>query len=275
MAKNIEGLSIRRQDEALAVGDVASGDYTGTFTGPLHGNADTASSLAAPFTVTFTGDAAGSFTTSGKNASARIKVTNATTAEHAAIADTAKNVSNAQLAQSATHASNATYAAESGRAATSELANKALESDSAVKAGYATHAGLANEAKHAEVADRAAEAERAEHAEHAAVADALANPKVPVAFAELAEKALLAEKAQYDCMGRSFVDYYALKSELKPYEDCLTIDDADSLYVKREDQILNATVRGKAYGSGVVEGNTLQIHISSIAKSCIGNFDIY
>ena len=57
MAQNIEGLSIRRQDEALAVGDVASGDYTGTFTGPLHGNADTASSLAAPFTVTFTGDA--------------------------------------------------------------------------------------------------------------------------------------------------------------------------------------------------------------------------
>lgn len=275
MAKNIEGLSIRRQDEALAVGEVASGDYTGTFTGPLHGNADTASSLAAPFTVTFTGDAAGSFTTSGKNANARIKVTNAASAEHAAIADTAKNVTSAQLAQSATHATNATYAAESGKAATSELANKALESDSAVKAGYATSAGLANEAKHAEFADKAAEAERAERAEHAAVADALANPKVPVAFAELAEKALLAEKAQYDCMGRSFVDYYALKSELKPYEDCLTIDDADSLYVKREDQLLNATVRGKAYGSGVVEGNTLKIHISSIAKSCIGNFDIY
>lgn len=276
MAKNTEGLKLNQPPVAHAVGEGQPQDYEGTFTGPLHGNADTATSLAAPFTVTFVGDyAEGSFTTSGKNASARLKVTKADVAEHAAVADTAKNVSNAQLAQSATFATNATYAAESGKAATSDLAKKAMESDSAVKSGFASKAEIANEATHATLADMALEAQHSNESDRALVADALSNPNSPVKFAELAEKALLAEKAQYDCMGRSFVDYYALKSELKPYEDCLTQDDADCLYVKREDQVLNATVRGKAYGAGVVEGNTLKIHISSIAKSCCGNYDIY
>lgn len=275
MAKNTDGLVLKGEQSAHAVGAGNPQDYEGTFTGTLHGNADTATSLAAPFIVTFTGDAAGSFTTSGKNASARITVTKADVAEHAAIADTAKNVSNAQLAHSATFATNSTYAAESGKATTADLAKKALESDSAVKAGFASSAGFANEAARATVADKATDSEHATEADHALTADALTNPNAPVAFAELAEKALLAEKAQYDCMGRSLVDYYALKSELKPYEDCLTQDDADCLYVHREDQVLNATVRGKAYGSGVVEGNTLKIHISSIAKSCCGNYDIY
>lgn len=276
MAKNTEGLVLKQQQSAHAVGTGVPQDYEGTFTGPLHGNADTATSLAAPFTVEFVGDyATGSFTTSGKNASARLKVTRADVAEHAAIADTAKNVSNAQLAQSATFATNATYAAESGKAATADLAKKAMESDSAVKAGFATNAELANEAARATIAESAAEAEHAKEADHALTADALTNPESPVKFAELAERAMLAEKAQYDCMGRSIVEYYALKSELKPYEDCLTQDDADCLYVHREDQILNATIRGKAFGSGVVEGNTLKLHISSIAKSCCGNYDIY
>lgn len=277
MAKKIKATDV--DESRTSVGDAShqvmplasysgsfTGDFTGDFTGPLYGNADSATSLRDPFTVVVVGDATGSFATAGSNTNLHLTVTKARNAEWAAVADTAKDVQSAALATHATSANNATYAAEAGLATRAKLADHATDADNAVTAGRATHADYAANTDHATTSDRADVAARAETAD---VARALANPDDPVEYAkhaDFADKALLAQHAQYDCLGRSFTCYYALKSELKPYDDLLTIQDADHLFVKREDQILQATVRGKAYGSGYVDGNTLRIFIESVAK---------
>lgn len=252
------------------------GDLTGNVTGNLYGNADTATSLAAPFTVSVAGDATGSFSTSGKNATLRLKVAQAQNAEYATTADTAKAVQEASYAQHAGSASNADYAREAGDATNAEIAQHAISADTATQAGRAALAAKAQESDHAALADVATTAKQADKATTADVALSLQNsPDNPIPYASYAQRAGIAQIAQYDCMGRSFTNYYALKSELEPYKGMLTEKEANHLYLKREEKITQAVVRGRAYGSGYVDGNTLRIFIESICSSGDELWNIY
>lgn len=252
------------------------GDLTGNVTGNVYGNADTATGLAAPFTVSVTGDATGSFATSGQNATLRLRVSRAEQAEYATAADTAKSVQNASFAQHAGSADNADYAREAGSATNASVAQHAISADSATAAGTASLAVKAQEANHATLATRADTAKTADKAIEAQYAVQLRNnPDNPVPYASFAKRAGIAQTAQYDCMGRSFTNYYALKSELEPYKDMLTEREANHLYIKKEDAITQAVVRGRAYGSGYVDGNTLRIFIESICSSGDEVWNIY
>lgn len=252
------------------------GDLTGDVIGNVTGNADTATSLAAPFTVTVTGDATGSFATAGKNSVMRLTVTNSKNSEFATLAESAKSTQNASLAQHSTSAMNADYAREAGTAVNAQIAQHALTADSATNAGKASLAVKAQEANHAALATQADTATTANRALTADVALALKNdPDNPVPRAKFAERAGVAQIAQYDCMGRSITDTYALKSELVPYEDMLTEKEANHLYLTREEKITQAVVRGRAYGSGYVDGNTLRLFIESICSSGDEVWNIY
>ena len=264
MAKNYN--AARLSDSRLSGSGSQSyeGTFSGSFIGDLTGNADTATSLAAPFTISLTGDASGNVSTSGKSAHLKVKVAHAAEADHATTADTALNVQTAQTATTAQFATNAATANSASKASVAENANHAKFADESTSAARATYADKSAEADHAIEADTAKTTTHAATADRALVADALANADAPVELAKKARLAHVAEIARYDCMGRSFTNYYALKSELEPLKDALTINQGYSLFVPREEQVLRATVKGRAIGRGVVHGNTLEIMIESV-----------
>lgn len=255
---------------------IYSGSFSGDFTGPLYGNADTATSLQNPFTVSVIGDATGAFTTAGASTQLHIDVNYADESDHANIADTAKNTLQAQTANSATHSTNAQFATEAGSATTAKLADHATTADSATEAGraalsdHATRADSTPEADHAKKADHALEAD---HAIKADVASRLENYDHPVPWAEYADEANIATIAKYDCLGRAIHVYYALKSDIK--DTWLDLEQAEGLFVPRSEQVLQATVKGKAFGHGYVNGNTLEIQIESLAISNDGTSNVY
>lgn len=254
---------------------IYSGSFSGDFTGPLYGNADTATSLENPFTVSVIGDATGSFSTAGASTQLHLNVTYADESDHANLADTAKNTLQAQTANSATHSTNAQFATEAGSATTAKTAEHATSADSASTAGRASLSDFATASDHAAEADHATKANHAAEADHALKADvasALENSDAPVDYAKYADEANIATIAKYDCLGRAINVYYALKSDLKEWLD---LDQAHTLFVPRDEQVLQATVKGKAYGHGFVNGNTLEIQIESLATSDDGTSNVY
>lgn len=260
---------------SLSTGGVTtnySGSFSGDFTGDLYGNATTATSLQNPFTITVLGDARGSFATAGQSTSLRLTVSKSANADHANYADTAGEVVNAQYAATAGEASHAISADTSNTATLAKTANQA---DKAIEAGHASRADLATSAETADVAHHAEEADLAKEAEHAKTADfakQLADDGVPIRAAKFAENANKATFALSDCLGRQFVQYYALKSELEKFKDMITIHEGKHIFLTREEKITQATVRGRAIGSGVVNGNTLELFIESIAGcGCAGH----
>lgn len=261
MAKKTQSV----QSPALVDMDPRAQIYEGTFKGNLEGNADTATQLAKAFTVNFTKDAQGTFSTAGKSTNVGLHVLRSDEAEHAKTADSALNVQLAQTAISADFARNASSADKAVKASTADTAKHATYADEATVSARSTLADKAAEADHSITADTALVAQTADKAIVADTALALANPDNPVKLADHALTAHVAEIARYDCLGRSITDYYALKSDLLPYKDLLTVQQGYSLFVPREEQILAAVVRGRAFGRGVVEGNTLHINIESVA----------
>lgn len=264
MAKNYQSTKLSELSLSGASNQTYEGTFSGSFIGDLTGNADTATSLAAPFTISLTGDAAGNVSTSGKSAQLKIKVSHSSEADHALIADSALSVQHAQVADTAHYADNAGSANTAAKANVSENANHARLADEATTSARATYADKSAEADHAIEADTAKSTKHADTADTALVAEALANPNNPVELAKKARLAHVAEIARYDCMGRSFTNYYALKSDLEPFKGALTINEGYSLFVPREEQVLRATVKGRAIGHGVLNGNTLEILIESV-----------
>lgn len=251
-----------------------TGEFEGAFKGDLNGNAETATRLAQPFNFILNGDATGVVSSNGESQIMDVKVHKATEAEHA------QNSKYAEVARTVQRADNASYAE---RAQTSQFANEAGSAEVAVSAksaDFASRANMAEQAKVATAANKAELAEKANHATnadnatHAKVADRLSNESEPVPYAKYAEKANLATMAQYDCEGRAFKEYYLTKEELP--KGLLTQAQADALYAARKDLVLQATVRGKAYGCGVVRGNTLDILIKCITCAPEDlNLDLY
>lgn len=272
MAKKIQSLSSNNVSPLDADARQSySGSFVGDFTGDLTGNADTATSLAAPFTVTLSGNAQGSFTTAGGNAMLNVKVLQSDQARFAETAQTAQRADVAASAQTAATANSATTAINAGNAATANVANHAETAtlaDRAREADSAKYAPHADEADHAHTADEAKTAAEADHAKKADVATALANPDTPVQEAEHAKKADVATVAQYDCLGRSITHTYATKDEIPT--DYLTEKQANNLYVPRREQVTQAIVKGKAFGHGFLCGNSLMIMIDDLACNDAG-----
>lgn len=263
MAKNVTKLNSAR---ASVLAESGEQTYSGTFVGNLKGNADTASLLENSFTITITGDGTGKVSTRGESAQLSLKVNKAATADQAKYAESAGTVASAATAQTAAFATTAGTANEAGHATAAENANYATASETANHANTADKAVYAERAAVADKVTLADEATTAKEAEHAVVADRLSNTTdYAVPHAKFADKASLAVMAQYDCMGRSFTNYYALKSELEPYENMVTYPEGKHLFLTREEKITQAVVRGKAWGSGVVHGNTLELQIQCLA----------
>lgn len=253
MAKNIT----KQTTEPYAVAE-----YEGHFTGDLTGNADTASALKNPFTVTLTGDGTGNFTTSGQSTTLNLKVQHSDQSSRADYAITAGSVTSAAQADSAEYAD---YAALAGTADHAATADRATSAQSAVSAGTATEAGHAVSAESAEEADHAVEADHATEADHALRADEattlVSNATVPKA--EYAEKANLATIAQYDCKGRSITDFYALKVELPT--DYMPRNEAEALFVSQSELPEKVVMTGKAFGEGFRDGSVLRVNVTSVA----------
>lgn len=262
MAKNVQKVSkeeeyadLQQQKDAPLVGD-------------LTGNADTATSLKDPFTVTVVGsDASGSFTTDGRSVTFRLNVQHATNSDHADVAETARNVAHAQTADSAGFAQTANRATTAVSATVANNADHAKFADEATRAGNAEHAKDAGVADHAKEADHAFKADESVEAEHAVYADHLTGNGDPVPEAEHAKQADLAQIALYDCKGRPIEKTYATKDEIPNVDGFLTEDEADNLYVPLRDKLLQAVVHGKATGTGIVKGNTLEILINTLSVS--------
>lgn len=235
--------------------------YSGSFIGDLTGNADTATRLKNNFTVSMTGDASGMFSTLGNSTQFAVTVAHSAMADKALHADTAGSVQQAQTAQLAARAQEANSAATAGHATSSDVAKHSETSSSADTAVNSQRAEYAAYAERAKTADTATLAARATEADRAVTADRLTDPDTPVPHADFADRAGVAEIALYDCLGQSIKDFYALKSDLIPYKEMLTLACAKDLFVPREEQILQAVVRGKAVGRGTVNGNTLEIFI--------------
>ena len=244
MAKNITG-------NPLTVDNYSESDkvYEGTFKGDLQGNADSATKLKDPVTITFAGDVSGSCSTSGANTQARLQVNRALRADSAAHADSADNVANADYAKTAGYAANAgtaTKATTATNASKADLASKAIEADQASLADVAKQANNASQADHAVSADNA---DYAKTAGTANLAKGLTSDAAIVPKAGHAEKAHTAEVALYDCKGRSFPDFYALK------------EDVDNTYLKKTDAqntYLTQTDANKDYLKKTDAGNTYQ-----------------
>lgn len=223
--------------------------YEGTFKGDLQGNADSATKLKDPVTITFAGDVSGSCSTSGANTQARLQVNRALRADSAAHADSADNVANADYAKTAGYAANAgtaTKATTATNASKADLASKAIEADLASLADVAKQANNASQADHAVSADNA---DYAKTAGTANLAKGLTPDAAIVPKAGYAEKAHTAEVALYDCKGRSIPDFYALK------------EDVDNTYLKKTDAsntYLTQTDANKDYLKKTDAGNTYQ-----------------
>lgn len=267
MAENIENPT------TLADGDqTGETEYTGTFYGDLKGTADYAKAWSNAITITVTGDAGGSVSFDGSaSKSLDLTVSHATEADTAAHADTADTVTSAQTAVSANYATTAGHANTADSATTATNAEYATAAGTATSAGSATSATEASHATKADEADHATQADTATTAATADVANALADG-VFVPNAEYATKAGTATYALYDCEGYAFNLVYAKKKDVVLKEDAFTKEQADALYVPITEKIVQASVYGKAAGTGLVVGNTLQIHITGLSVGDGGTF---
>lgn len=277
MAKNIKNLETK--DTNSLVKSTSNnydyeGNFKGNFEGNLKGNADTATSLKSPMTITLTRDASGSITTNGASKQLSVTVLRADEAEHAKVADSALFVQSAQLASRATFADRATSSDSANNAIHAENAEHAIHADTASESSSSLIAKTAHTATHAVNADNALKADTATTAEHAKVADKLSNVDEPIPKAIHAQRADIAEIALYDCKGRPIEQTYALKSDIP--DEYLQLEDIKDLFVPREDEVLQATVAGKAVGRGVKKGNTLEIFISHLSTgNNLQDYNIY
>ena len=265
MAKNVSPMP--KEQQAKAVQD---GVFSGSFIGDLTGNADTATRLKEAFHLHIIGDAKGTFTTSGDSATADVKVLRADRADTAKHAEMADNVNHALTADSAAQASTALHAIEADAATKATNADYAAQAGKATVAGSAVTASTADEATHSLTADTALEAETAKKADVATTALKLANdPDNPVpeaAHAVQADEALHATRADYDCLGRLIHSTYLTKDEGVSKDEAFDQSVADSLYARKDEVILQATVSGKAHGFGTVTNQTLNIRITDLVS---------
>ncbi len=253
--------------------------YKGTFIGDLQGNADTATRLKDAFHLHLTGDATGTAETDGSSASFDVTVLKAKMADdakHAHIADTVGNALTADYASQAASADHAMSADEAKHALNADFAKSATK---AATAGSALSATNADEAIHAIDADNAKMAEKAKNADVALKAYELINdPDKPVPEAEHALKADWAEhalKADYDCLGRLIHTTYLTKDEGVHKDDAFDKEEADSLYAKKNEIVLQATIHGKAAGYGHVVNQTLELFVTDLAMDSDGGPNIY
>lgn len=267
MAKNISTASTEYVDTE------SSQVYEGTFIGDLQGNAQTATALKENMTITFAGDVEGTLITNGANSQARLQVNQAQHANSSDHASTADSVAHADTAGTATY---------STRAGTADTASRATLSDQSKSSDYASQAGVS---KRAELADNATNATNAKYADSAKYADNATNattaqfakeldPTFIIDSAKYAEKANLAVRAQYDCRGYSIKDMYALKSEIINKDEAFTLEDAQELFIGKNEKLLQATVTGKAHGRGIVSNQTLNILIDSITSEDNSFYDV-
>lgn len=270
MAKNISNSNQDALEKTIEA--YAEQTYEGTFIGNLTGNADTATKLENAFTITVAGDASGSVSTNGSNATLQLKVTKAAQASNADHAKTADTVNSAETSKSAG------YATTAGHAATSDTATNATNAEHAqhaVQADSASNATNANEAQHAVNADKAKSADTATNATTAEVAkkaQALENPEDPVDYAKYADKAGIATIAQYDCEGNSIKDLYAKKTDVISKDEAFTEEKARVLFASQDELLQSAVITGAAYGRGRVTGTTLNIEIVSVAQGESASF---
>lgn len=270
MAKNTKAMSQTAQTEPYE-----EQTYEGIFIGSLYGNADTATALKDPFTITVAGDGTGQASTAGTSVTLSLNVNHATEAEHAKSADSVAHAATADSAAFATTAGSAVKADHATTADSATMADHATQADTASKTTHADYATRAGEADHSASADTATAAESAKTADVATVAKELQNYDKPVAEAEHAAKADLAVMAQYDCEGFSIKDFYAKKADYVSKEEAFTENAAKALFAPRSELVVQAAVTGKAYGTGRVEGQTLRINITSLAIDSGGSATIY
>lgn len=241
--------------------------YEGTFKGNLEGNASTATALQNAMRLTLTGDVDGFLYTKGENAQCEVTVLRAITAHEADHATTADSVSNAATADKAAHAEYADHAVSADKAISAESATYAQSAGTAKNASFAAQAesagtaDTAGEATHAESAD---EAKHAAEADHALTADRLANYDDPVPLAVHAETADHATIADYDCLGRAIEKTYLTKEEGVSKDEAFTEQDANALFARKDEIILQATISGKAWGYGYKQGQTLNLIVESL-----------
>lgn len=281
MAKNVPtsdaGVSLHSGSETVYEGRFV-GTFEGDLTGNVTGNATTADALRQAMRITFTGDAGGSFQSNGSNATCNLTVTRADRAHEADHATTADTVTKAVNADHAAHAEYADHAVSADKAALADSATYAESAGSAQNASHATTADSAVKAETAKEADSAVTAAEAEHAKEsdvALVAYSLDNGDNPVPFAEHAKEADHAIRADYDCYGRAIHLTYALKDEVVMKDDAFTEDDANALFARKDELILQATISGKAWGYGTVNGQTLNLVVKKLDVDGDGNPGIY
>lgn len=222
----------------------------------------------------------------------------ATTADKAVkaeSADKADSAETAQYADGAEYASEAKYAEQSGHAKSADTAKSADIASTAETALYASEAKKARQACQANIATVATTAWEAERlvdgvtvneaikAQSADLADR-ANTAYSATNAALAERAVFADKAEdayysetanvanyarRDCKGNLIYDTYLRQDEAENI--FVSIDEFTNQLEILEDEkadrselLKTATVGGKANGHGVVDGNNLELTITSI-----------
>ena len=280
MAKNVPtsgGATTLANRETLYEGRFV-GTFEGDLTGNVSGNAATADALRQAMRITFAGDAGGSFQTNGSNATCNLTVTRADRAHEADHATTADTVTKAVNADHAAHAEYADHAVSADKAALADSATYADSAGSAQQASFAQNAEAANSAGKAKEADHAITANEANHAteaDTALIAKHLENNGDPVPLAEHAKFADKANIALYDCYGRNIPLTYATKDEVVMKEDAFTEEDANALFARKDQLILQATISGKAWGYGYKQCQTLHLIVESLDVDENGNKGIY
>lgn len=275
MAKNDPKKSAAGASALAAANDV----YQGTFIGDLQGNADTATRLKDAFHLHLTGDATGTAVTDGTSASFDVTVLKAKSADDAKHAHVADTVGNALTADYASQAASADHALTADEAKHSINADFAKSATKAATAGSALTATNADEAKHAFEADHAVASDNAKSADVALKAYELINdPDKPVpeaTHALVADRAEHATKADYDCLGRLIHTTYLTKDEGVSKDEAFDKEEADSLYAKKNEIVLQATIHGKASGYGHVVNQTLELFVTDLAMDSDGGPNLY
>ena len=254
--------------------------YSGSFVGNLTGNADTATRLAQGYHIHLQGDVSGTILTDGSADTTCevtvLKAAMATDAQHASVAD---SVGHAATADTATQAVTAQHAFEADAAKTATNADFAKQAEMAQKASEATSAISATSATTAAHADFAEIAEKAAMADIAQLAYELQNdadhPVPEATHAKNADEALHAQRADYDCLGRLIHGTYLTKEEGVSKDEAFDQDLADILYARKDQIITQATITGKALGSGFVTNQTLNLVVTDLALRSDGSAGLY
>lgn len=276
MAKNVSSKAKTADAVPLVDGQV----YSGSFVGDLTGNADTATRLAQGYHIHLQGDVTGTILTDGSADTTCevtvLKAAMATDAQHASVADTVGHAATADTATQAVSAQHA-FAADSAKTATN--AEFAKQAEMAQKASEATSALSATTATTAAHADFAELAEKAAQAEIAQIAYELQNdadhPVPEATHAKSADEALHAQRADYDCLGRLIHGTYLTKEEGVSKEEAFDQELADILYARKDQIITQATITGKALGSGFVTNQTLNLVVTDLALRSDGSAGLY